>query len=111
MQDSDPRETALARPRIKCTSKLQTRPLVREGALHQETHKCQIEKKNLVISSRQEPTDRWSQINFNFNVQNCDSYINTILASQTYRPNLKISGAEVLASFNTLKPDLLLLLI
>jgi hypothetical protein len=26
-------------------SKLQTRPLIREGAQHQETHSCQTEKK------------------------------------------------------------------
>jgi hypothetical protein len=40
------------------TSKLQTHPLVREGALHQETHNCQTEKKDLVMGSRQEPTPR-----------------------------------------------------
>jgi hypothetical protein len=67
--DLDPRVTALARPRSNCTTKLQTHPLVREGALHQETHNCQIEKKNLVMGSRREPdnkthwpTDRRSQI-------------------------------------------------
>jgi hypothetical protein len=52
LRDLDLRVTALARPRSNCTSKLQTHPLVREGAQHQETHNCQTEKKNLVISSR-----------------------------------------------------------
>jgi hypothetical protein len=36
-------------------SKLQTHPLVREGALHQETCNCQTENKNLVMGSRWEP--------------------------------------------------------
>jgi hypothetical protein len=36
-------------------SKLQTRPLVREGAPHQETLKYHTEKKNLVMGSRWEP--------------------------------------------------------
>jgi hypothetical protein len=67
--------TALARPGNNCTSKLQTHPLVREGVKHQETHNCQTEKKNLVISSRWEPniktdqpTARRSQLNFNFSI-------------------------------------------
>jgi hypothetical protein len=34
LRDFDPRMTALARPRSNCTSKLQTHPLVREGATH-----------------------------------------------------------------------------
>jgi hypothetical protein len=51
-----PRVTALARPRSNCTSKLHIHPLVREGALHQETHNCQTENKDLVISSRHHDT-------------------------------------------------------
>jgi hypothetical protein len=45
---------AVERPRSNCTSKVQVRPLVREGAQNQETRSCQVEKKNLVISSRWE---------------------------------------------------------
>jgi hypothetical protein len=40
--------TALARPRNNCTSKLQTHPLVREGAPHQETRNFQTENRNVV---------------------------------------------------------------
>jgi hypothetical protein len=47
--------TALARTRNNCTSKLQTHPLVREGATHQETRNRQTENKNLVMGSRWEP--------------------------------------------------------
>jgi hypothetical protein len=36
-------------------NKLQTRPLVREGALQQEIRNCQSENKNLVMGSRWEP--------------------------------------------------------
>jgi hypothetical protein len=41
---------------------VQTHPLVREGAQHQETRNCQRENKNLVIGSRREPETktRWS---------------------------------------------------
>jgi hypothetical protein len=39
----------------KLYRKLQTRPLVREGAQHQETRNRQTEKKNLVMGSRWEP--------------------------------------------------------
>jgi hypothetical protein len=46
MLDFEPRVTALARPRSNCTSKLQTRPLVREGATHQETRNRQTENKS-----------------------------------------------------------------
>jgi hypothetical protein len=35
--------TALARPRSNCTSKLDTHPLVREGAQNEETHNYQTE--------------------------------------------------------------------
>jgi hypothetical protein len=51
----DPRVTALARPRSNCTSKLQTYPLVREDAPHQETRNRQRENKNLAMGSRWEP--------------------------------------------------------
>jgi hypothetical protein len=37
-ENSDPRLTALASTSRKC--KMQTRPLVREGTPHQQTHKC-----------------------------------------------------------------------
>jgi hypothetical protein len=47
----DLRVTALAKPRSNCTSKLQTRPLVREGAPRQETLSCQKENEDLVIGS------------------------------------------------------------
>jgi hypothetical protein len=40
-----PRVIALAKPRSNYTSKLQTRPLVREGAPHQETRNRQTENK------------------------------------------------------------------
>jgi hypothetical protein len=36
-------------------SKLQTRPLVREGAPHEETRNRQRDKRNLVMGSRWEP--------------------------------------------------------
>jgi hypothetical protein len=52
LRDLDPRVTALDRPRSNCTSKLQTHPLVREGATYQETHNRQTENKNLVMGSR-----------------------------------------------------------
>jgi hypothetical protein len=44
VRDLGSRLAALARTRSNCTSKLQTQPLVREGARHQETHNCQTEK-------------------------------------------------------------------
>jgi hypothetical protein len=40
-------------PESDCTGK--THPLVREGAIHQESRNCQKEKKNLVIGSSWEP--------------------------------------------------------
>jgi hypothetical protein len=46
--------TALARTSSNC--KRQTRLLVREGALHQQTRNCLTGKKNLVLGPRQ--TDR-----------------------------------------------------
>jgi hypothetical protein len=49
------RVTALGKPRSNCMCKLQTHPLVREGAQHQETHNCQTENKNLVMGSRWDP--------------------------------------------------------
>jgi hypothetical protein len=55
-------------------SKLQTHPLVREDAPHQETRNYQTENKNMVTGYRWEPdtktdwpTDHQSQLNFNFN--------------------------------------------
>jgi hypothetical protein len=36
----DLRVTALARPSINCTDKFQSRPLVREGVLQEESRKC-----------------------------------------------------------------------
>jgi hypothetical protein len=51
----EPRVTALARSRSNCTSKLQTHPLVREGAPHQETRNHKTENKDLVMGSRWEP--------------------------------------------------------
>jgi hypothetical protein len=70
MRDLDPRVIALARLRSNCMSKLQTNPLVREGAQHQEPQNFLAEKKNLVMSSRWEPdtkidwpTDRRSHFN------------------------------------------------
>jgi hypothetical protein len=39
LRDSDPNMTALARPSSNC--KLQTRPLVKEGAPNQQTRNCQ----------------------------------------------------------------------
>jgi hypothetical protein len=50
-----PENDSLSRPRSNCTSKLQTHPLVRQGAPHQETGNCQTENKDLVIGSRWEP--------------------------------------------------------
>jgi hypothetical protein len=49
LRDSDPRRTALARPSNNCEQ--QTRPLVREGAPHQEIHIClkMIEKEEKLI--------------------------------------------------------------
>jgi hypothetical protein len=38
-----------------CTSKLQTNPLVREGAQHQEIRNRWTENKNLAMESRWEP--------------------------------------------------------
>jgi hypothetical protein len=51
------------RPEIDCSgkaqkqlySKLQTRPIVREGAAYQETCNRQRDKRNLVMSPRWEP--------------------------------------------------------
>jgi hypothetical protein len=43
-QDSDPRESVLTRP--KSNSKLQIRPLIREGAPHKETCNFQTENKD-----------------------------------------------------------------
>jgi hypothetical protein len=48
--------TALARSRSNCTSKLQTLPLVREGAPHQETSNHQKDKRNLVMGPRWDPS-------------------------------------------------------
>jgi hypothetical protein len=53
--DFNPRVTALTRPRSNCTSKLQTHPLVREGAAQQETRNRHRENKNLVMGSGWEP--------------------------------------------------------
>jgi hypothetical protein len=50
------RVIVLVRPRSNCTSKLQTHPLVREGAQQQETHICHAENKNLVMGFR------WSSV-------------------------------------------------
>jgi hypothetical protein len=44
------RGTALARPRSRCMSTLQTHPLVREGDQHQEPTNCQYRKKLPVMS-------------------------------------------------------------
>jgi hypothetical protein len=54
MRDMNLRVTALAKPRSHCAHKLQTHPVVREGAQLRETHNWQTEKKNLVTSSRWE---------------------------------------------------------
>jgi hypothetical protein len=56
--DFDPRVTALARPRSNCTSKLQTHPLIREGAPHQESRNRQTEKKNLIRVPLKQVLDR-----------------------------------------------------
>jgi hypothetical protein len=58
LRDLDPTVTALVRPRSNCTTKLQTYPLVREGAPHQETRNFQTETKTLVMGSRWEPDTR-----------------------------------------------------
>jgi hypothetical protein len=42
-------KTALARTSSNCASELQTHPLVREGAQHQETHNSQTEENNLAV--------------------------------------------------------------
>jgi hypothetical protein len=69
-------------------SKLQTHPLVRESAPHQEPRNCQTENKNLVMVSRWEPdtktdwpTHRRSYIHFNFMQSRFCSY--AINSSQT----------------------------
>jgi hypothetical protein len=41
--------------RGNCTSRFQTRPLIREGAPLQETGICHAEKNNLVMGFRWEP--------------------------------------------------------
>jgi hypothetical protein len=63
-------KTTLARTSSNCTSELQTHPLVREGAQHQETRSCQ----KIKLGSRWEPDTKrdWpthlrSKINVNFN--------------------------------------------
>jgi hypothetical protein len=58
--DSDPRVTALARPRSNCTSKLQIHPLVREDAPHQATRNCQYRKKKGKIG-RGSQVGAWQQ--------------------------------------------------
>jgi hypothetical protein len=50
--------TALARPRSNGTSKLQTHPLVREGASHEETRNRQTEKKIWSWAPDGSPTPR-----------------------------------------------------
>jgi hypothetical protein len=57
--------TALARPSSTCTDKLQTRPLVREGAPQEETRKClkvfSMEmKEELFVGARWWPDTRTS---------------------------------------------------
>jgi hypothetical protein len=52
LRDLGPRVIALARPIGNCTSKLQTHPLVKEGAPKQETRNSQTENKNVVMGSR-----------------------------------------------------------
>jgi hypothetical protein len=72
LRDFIPRVIAVAKPKSICTSKLQTHPLVREGAPH-KTPQLSDRRNNLVMSSRWEPdtktywpTDRRSQLNFSF---------------------------------------------
>jgi hypothetical protein len=53
-------------------SKLQTHPLIRENASHQETRNCQTGNKNLVTAPatpRQTGQLTVSRINFNFKVE------------------------------------------
>jgi hypothetical protein len=77
--DLDPRKTVLARISSNC--KVQTRPLVREGTSHQQTHMClkiikTKKKKKLFMGPKwvsdtktNWPIDRQSQYNFYFNIR------------------------------------------
>jgi hypothetical protein len=56
LRDLDPRVTALEVPSSNCTSKLQTRPLVREDASQYENCKC------LKIISKEVKEGRGSQM-------------------------------------------------